>query len=309
METTLIGVWFRKLLEALRLRPTAPFALSANRKGERSSQPFTVTTDGLTIRGTMFYPRAKPSRLYPPLIICHGIPGSGTPRPTGDPGYEDLAEEFTSLGIAAVIFNFRGCGESDGNFDMMGWTRDLEAVIDKTLNTPYMDPTRLMIVGFSGGGAAAIKVAAENENIYGLAVVGTPADFGIFDKDMESVVPDFRERGIIRDPDFPPDLDRWIDSFVNIEPRRWIRHFKGRHALIVHGDQDELVPVDHAHELQDAAPAGVAKIRIIPGGVHRLRLDERCINELKAWVLECLGWKATQPGPAFTTGMRYRDPR
>lgn len=290
MEMNLISMWFRKLLEALRLKPTAPFAGSADVKGDRLTQPFTVCADGLTIRGTAFYPHARPSKLYPPVIICHGIPGSGTPRPSGDPGYEDLAEELTSLGVAAVIFNFRGCGESEGNFDMMGWTRDLEAVIDKTLNTPYIDPTRLLVVGFSGGGAAAVKVAAENDNIYGLAVVGTPAHFGIFDKDTENVVPDFRERGIIRDPDFPPDVDRWLDGFAQIEPRRWIRHFKGKHVLVMHGDEDELVPVDHARELLEAAPAGVANICIIPGGVHRLRLDTRCVDELKAWVLKCLGW-------------------
>ena len=97
-------------------------------------------------------------------------------------------------------------------------------------------------------------------------MVGTPAHFDLFDKDMESVIPDFRERGIIRDPDFPPDVDHWIDGFKQIEPRRWIRHFKGKHVLIMHGDEDELVPVDHARELQEAAPAGVVEICIIPRG-------------------------------------------
>ena len=158
MELNLINVWFRKLLEALRLKPAAPFSGAADIEQDRMTQKFDVVTEGLTIRGRIFYPHAKPAKLYPPVIICHGIPGSGTPRPSGDPGYEELAVEFTSLGVAAVIFNFRGCGDSDGNFDMMGWTRDLSAVIDKILNTPYMDPTRLLVVGFSGGGAAAVQV-------------------------------------------------------------------------------------------------------------------------------------------------------
>ena len=290
METNLIGTWFKKLVDALRFKPASPLG-TTDAVGDRLTQPFTVSTDGITIRGTIFYPEARPSKLYPVVIICHGIPGSGTPRPSTDPGYEDLATEFTSLGVAAVIFNFRGCGESGGNFDMMGWTHDLEAVIDKTLNTPHIDPTRLLVVGFSGGGAAAAKVAAENDNIFAVALVGTPAHFRIFEKDMPSVVEDFRERGIIRDPNFPPDMDHWIDGFTEIEPRRWIRHFKGKHALVMHGDEDELVPVEHARELHEAAPAGVAEISIIPGGVHRLRLDSRCVDELKAWVLRCLGWK------------------
>jgi pimeloyl-ACP methyl ester carboxylesterase len=237
--------------------------------------------------------------MYPGLIICHGIPGSGDPRPSDDPGYEALAEDFASLGIASVIFNFRGCGESGGDFEIMGWTRDLETVVSRILDTPFIDPTRLFILGFSGGGAAAIRVAADNSDIYGLAVVGTPAHFEIFDEDPSETVSNFKERGIIRDPAFPPDIDRWTKSFIEIEPRRWIAHFEGKRVLIVHGDEDELIPVEQAQELFERAPAGLAKIRVIPGGVHRLRLDQRCNDIVKEWLLESLGWKNdVRPAPS-----------
>ena len=95
---------------------------------------------------------------------------------------------------------------------------------------------------------------------------------------------DFRERGLIRDPRFPLDLDRWIDGFKEIEPRRWIAHVRAKHILIVHGDADELIPVDHGREIFNHAPAGVAELHVIPGGVHRLRLDSRCIGMLKGVV-------------------------
>lgn len=291
MEFTLFREMFRKLLEALRINDSTA-RVHADSTLERKRQSFSVVSGGLTIRGQVFFPVARPSRLYPALIICHGIPGSGAARPPDDPGYEALAQEFTSLGLAAVIFNFRGCGDSDGDFDMMGWTQDLEAVVDHILNTPFIDPTRILLLGFSGGGAAAIYVAADNPDIYGLAVVGTPAHFQIFEKDADEIVVDFKERGIIRNPDFPGDRDRWMDGFVRIEPRRWISQFKGKYILIVHGDADELVPVEHAHELLEHAPAGQAELSIIPAGVHRLRLDTRCISIVKEWVLTVLGWRS-----------------
>jgi uncharacterized protein len=190
-----------------------------------------------------------------------------------------------------VIFNFRGCGDSGGNFDMLGWTRDLDAVLARVLNTPYIDPERIILLGFSGGGAAAIYVAADRPSVYALAVVGTPSDFGIFEDKPEKIVDDFRDRGIIRDANFPPDLERWTDGFKEIEPRHWISYFKGQHLLIVHGDADELIPVEQAQELFAHAPAGVARLSIIPGGVHRLRLDPRCLKTLESWFLEILGWK------------------
>jgi uncharacterized protein len=292
MEISLIRIMFNKLLEALRIKQTAARRVKIDSSDTRRRESFSLVSDGITIRGQILFPSARPAMLYPALIICHGIPGSGTARPLDDPGYEGLAEDFSSLGIAAVIFNFRGCGDSGGDFDMMGWVRDLEAVLDKSLNTPYIDPTRVMLLGFSGGGAAAIRVAAENARVYAVAAAGTPSHFGIFEKDAGEIVADFRERGLIRDPGFPRDPDGWIDGFKEIEPRRWIAQVRAKHILIVHGDADELIPVEHSREIFSHAPAGVAELQIIPGGMHRLRLDPRCIEILKEWFLKILGWKA-----------------
>ena len=292
MEINLLRAMFSKLLEALRIKPAPARSVEIDSSDQRREESFSVVSDGITIRGKIFFPSARPAMLYPALVICHGIPGSGAARPQDDPGYEGLARDFSSLGIAAVIFNFRGCGDSGGDFDMMGWVRDLEAVLDRILNTPHIDPTRVMLLGFSGGGAAAIRVAADSARVYSVAAVGTPAHFEIFEKDPAEIVADFRERGLIRDPRFPLDLDRWIDGFKEIEPRRWIAHVRAKHILIVHGDADELIPVDHGREIFNHAPAGVAELLVIPGGVHRLRLDSRCIGMLEGWFLKTLGWKA-----------------
>jgi pimeloyl-ACP methyl ester carboxylesterase len=291
VEGHLIKALFGKLLEALRFNNTGRQRESAEPETIRRKEAFTVHSDGIEIRGQMFFPVARPSRLYPVLVICHGIPGSGTARDPGDPGYVALANDFASLGIATVIFNFRGCGDSGGNFEMMGWARDLEAVMDRVLNTPFIDPTRAVVLGFSGGGAAAIRVAADRSDIYGLAVVGTPSNFTIFEKDPVEIVDDFRDRGIIRDIDFPQDLERWMAEFQQIEPRRWVSHFKGRFLLIVHGDADEVVPFEQGRELFEKAPAGITEFEIIHGGLHRLRLDPLCLEILKQWVMKSLKWK------------------
>jgi len=292
MEINLLRTIFGKLLETLRIKTTPGRRVEIDASDQRQKESFSVVSDGILIRGRILFPAAHPAMLYPALVICHGIPGSGAARPQDDPGYEGLAEDFSSSGIAAVIFNFRGCGDSGGNFDMIGWVHDLEAVLDRILNTPHIDPTRVMLLGFSGGGAAAIRVSADNAHVYSLAVVGTPAHFGIFEKDLDDIVADFKERGLIRDPDFPPDPGRWVERFKEIEPRRWIAQVRAKHVLIVHGAADELIPVGHAGEIFERAPAGVAELTVIPGGVHRLRLDRRCIEILRQWFLRTLGWKA-----------------
>lgn len=254
-------------------------------------QDLSVISDGITLRGWIVFPVPRPARQYPALILCHGVPSGSKPQPEGDTGYEGLAKEFTSMGLASVFFNFRGCGASDGNFDMAGWPRDLEAVLDRVLNTPYVDPDRVIILGFSAGGASAIRVTAENSSVFGLATVAAPAGFEIFGKDDQAILDDFRSRGLIKDPNFPPDLHHWVQGFKEVEARRWVRQYKGKFLLIVHGDADELVPVEHARELFHNAPAGVAELSIIPGGIHQLRLDPRCVSIVKTWITKILGWR------------------
>ncbi|MDI6755740.1 MAG: hypothetical protein QME78_15250, partial [Thermodesulfobacteriota bacterium] len=78
--------------------------------------------DGLKIMGEVYLPDGnKPS---PALVLCHGIPAKI--KEPDDRGYPLLAESFCRQRFIVLIFNFRGAGLSEGNFDISGWTRDLE---------------------------------------------------------------------------------------------------------------------------------------------------------------------------------------
>ncbi len=290
MESNLIRTLFRKLLDALRMS-TPPDAREVDAPEQRGRQVFSVVSDGVTIRGEIRFPVTDPARLFPTVILCHGIPAGGPPQDPDDPGYDGLMRSFGDLGLASVFFNFRGCGESDGNFDMHGWVRDLEVVTDHVLETPHVDPSRVMLVGFSGGGAAAIRVASENDRIFGLASVATPAHFGFFKGEATELIDDFRQRGIIRDPEFPPDPHAWMEHFGEIEPKHWIAHVHAKYILILHGEADELVSVEHARDLYQSAPAGVAELVLIPDAPHRLRNNEACRKAIKDWLLRSLGWE------------------
>lgn len=291
MEQNLIRIMFGKLLKALRFDKPNPRDFGIDLEIDRKVDHFTVQSDGINIKGFVEFPAARPAMQYPALIICHGIPGSGAERPADDPGYESLVKRFSGLGMASVFFNFRGCGDSGGDFDMMGWTRDLRAVIDKISNTPHVDPTRIILLGFSGGGASAICVAADNPDIFALASVSSPSTFTIFDKDPDEIIDDFRQRGLIKTPGFPSNINQWKDSFSEIEPLKWISYFKGKHLLIMHGDADDLIPVSQAQDLYSKAPAGITEINIIPGGEHRLRNNQQCLQILDDWFIKVLGWK------------------
>ena len=87
-----------------------------------------LQVDGISIVGQLLLPDEKAR--YRLVCLCHGAP-SGSPPEPGDGGYPALAERFCREGFAACFFNFRGAGDSGGNLDFLGWTRDLQAVVDR----------------------------------------------------------------------------------------------------------------------------------------------------------------------------------
>lgn len=241
-------------------------------------------SEGVTIRGEIYSP-GKPTHFYPALVICHGIPGKT--KVAEDGGYPLLAERFCRAGFLALIFNFRGTGVSGGNFDILGWARDLEAGLNVLGARPDIDPKRIFLLGFSGGAAVSIYVAARNGNIAGVVACASPAEFRrlVGEKGMESFIENAREVGIIRDKDFPSSVEEWAGNFSLVRPLDWIGQIPPRPLLIVHGTHDEVVDVSQAHALYSRVN-GRAELFLIEGGEHRLRVDERAMGKVLAWSKE-----------------------
>jgi len=249
-----------------------------------TEQPVGFTSDELRLAGRLFLPDGASQA--PGLCVCHGIPA--VPFNPSEQGYAVLARRFAAEGFATLIFNFRGAGLSQGDFDMAGWTRDLEQAVRCLSHQRLVDKSRIFLLGFSGGAAAAICAAARNPDVRGVVSCASPATFDdlFAGAAMDGAVAHWRQIGIIRDPSFPPDRRAWGQGFRDVEPVSHVARLAPRPLLILHGDADEVVPVAHASRLYGAA-AEPKELAIIPEGHHRLRVDERAMdlaaNRLKRW--------------------------
>jgi putative redox protein len=243
---------------------------------------FLLKVDGIDIRGEAYIPKGKGA--FPALCICHGIP-SGRPPDPSDRGYPFLAERFCNAGFVTMIFNFRGTGASGGNLDILGWCRDLKAAINYLRACPEVDKTRLSLLGFSGGAAVSVYVASHEPRVNSVALCACPARFGFLteQQDAASLIDHFRHIGVIRDKDFPHSADQWWGNFEQVSPIQCVDKLASRPLLIVHGEQDEIVPLSHAWSLYQKA-GEPKKIVIIPGGGHKLRLDERVMEAVLRWL-------------------------
>jgi fermentation-respiration switch protein FrsA (DUF1100 family) len=239
--------------------------------------------DGLNIRGEVYIPKGGSSIPFPGLIVCHGIPAKG--KNPDDRGYPSLAESFCWRGFEVLIFNFRGAGWSEGNFDILGWTRDLEGGLDYLLHRPEVDPTRIFLLGFSGGAAVSIYVTARRTEISALVSCASPAEFQDLLTGQGRI--DFlsycRNVGIIKDLKFPVSLDDWMDGFRIVQPLDWVERIPPRPFLIIHGMKDDIVEVNQARNLYDKV-RGKAELFLLAEAGHRLRMEEGAMQKAMEWL-------------------------
>ncbi|NWF53274.1 MAG: alpha/beta fold hydrolase [Syntrophaceae bacterium] len=245
-------------------------------------EPISWKSDGLTIRGEVYLPTHSRGP-FPALILCHGIPAKI--KGADDRGYPLLAERFCGEGFLVLIFNFRGAGLSEGDFDILGWARDLE----KGLNTLYLRPEvnreRIFLMGFSGGAAVSIYVAARHREVSAVISCASPADFRDLStaKGLEDFLTHAREVGIVKSAGFPQSMEGWKKSFKTVKPIDWIDRIPPRPLLLIHGTRDDVVGIRHAHRLYEKVK-GKAELVVIEGAGHRLRVEEKAMEKALDWL-------------------------
>lgn len=207
--------------------------------------PFEVVSftsaDGLRLSG-WWLPQAQSRGV---VVGCHGHGGRK----------DDMLGIGTSIwraGYSVLLFDFRGRGESDP------WPQtlvsrevdDLHAAV--AFAHARAPAARLGVIGFSMGAAVALLAAAAEPRV--AAVVADSA----FTSGREVVVHNIR--GFMR---LPPEVlvmaadevVQWRHGyrFSQARPIDAVGRIAPRPLLIIHGAGDTLVPVEHAHQLYQAA--------------------------------------------------------
>jgi alpha-beta hydrolase superfamily lysophospholipase len=108
------------------------------------------------------YPAAGAAPAAPIVVMAHGL--SGTRRDRLGP----FAERFAAAGIAALVFDHRGFGDSGGEPDLFDPARQLDdwrAAIAYARSLPGIDAERVATFGSSMGGGNALAAAADDRHV------------------------------------------------------------------------------------------------------------------------------------------------
>ena len=109
----------------------------------------------LMLEGVLSTPQGLSGEL-PVVVVCHPHPVLG-----GDMEHAvvtAICRAASERGLASLRFNFRGVGDSEGEFSNgEGEQRDLEAAIKLARRWPGLDGKRIAVVGYSFGASVVLN--------------------------------------------------------------------------------------------------------------------------------------------------------
>jgi pimeloyl-ACP methyl ester carboxylesterase len=129
-------------------------------------EPLTWTSSDITLHGTLLLPPGETPA--PCVILMHGT------EPGTRDFYRMFAHSFVMAGMAALVFDKRGFGESGGSADSLIRDRadDVAAAIRALRTHPRIDSANIGLWAFSNGTWSAPMVAAGTEDVCFVVLVG-----------------------------------------------------------------------------------------------------------------------------------------
>ncbi len=121
----------------------------------------------LTLEGSLSLPRTPAP--WAGVLLCHPHPLYGGDMDNNV--IRAVSRALTAQGLAALCFNFRGVGGSQGSFgEGIGEEEDAHAALSFLCGYEGIDAQRIGILGYSFGGMVALSVGVQSDRVQ--AMVG-----------------------------------------------------------------------------------------------------------------------------------------
>ncbi len=244
----------RPLLNALLYLPSRRIEQTPAHAGLAYRDLEFATADGQRLHGWWVQRRA-PALGH--VLLCHGNAGN-----VGDRVLH--AALLTAVGFDVLMFDYRGYGHSSGRPGEQGTYRDARAALACLLDQAEVDSSHVFYLGESLGGAVALE----------LAIAHPPARLVLL-----STFTSIREMGRKHYGVIPTALVP--DAYPSLRLIAKLR----TPVLVLHGEDDAIVPAEHASALFDAAP-DPKRLRIVPGVGHNDLISlagTRVAQEIASW--------------------------
>lgn len=257
-------------------------------------EPVIIENKGQKIFGVLHRPLGV--NRAPAVLMCHGFAGN---RIGKFRIYVLIAQQLAKAGIATLRIDFRGSGESEGDFSEMTLGGEVSDVIQglqflrsqTTLNTESIG-----LLGNSFGGAVAVLAAQQDREIKSLALLAPLFDSSLWRSKWELLKTlneetSARELRRILDGNVPGKA--FYEEFfrLNLEPA--LHDLQDTPLLHLHNARDERVGVDqteHYRRCREHARAESKWVCLDQSDHDFSRLEDRItiISEVVKWFTKTL---------------------
>ena len=242
-----------------------------------------VNRHGEALRGVLHHPHADASQGG--AILCHGMESNKE-----SDKLVLLSRELAQRNLLALRFDIACAGES-GKFEEITYSGEVD---DLQAAFSFMRDHRagkIAVLGSSMGGTVALLFAAQDTDVATVVTIAAPVHPERFASRLltPEQLQEWRKMGytfyhgqrinvsLLHDLEKlnVPDAEKKISCPV----------------FILHGDRDDVVPVEEAHELYNYLP-GSKRLFILQGADHRLSDPasmNQAVTEAIAWLCEHVG--------------------
>ena len=187
------------------------------------------------------------NRDAPTVMLCHGYGSS-----KDSVSQKDLRRKLIESGFCVFIFDFTGCGESEGTIEDLVPSNGLDDLKSAITN---LGRKEFALHGGSFGGYVALLYASQNP---------------VLVLSLKCPVSDYPEILRLRDDEERPSRDKILKETADISLYQKAKNIKCP-ALIVHGDADDIVPLNQSRKLLISLGSKEKELKIIKGAPHTMR--------------------------------------
>jgi len=239
------------------------------------------TQAGHILVGTLTIPKDVNQPLPGVVLITGSSPQNRDFSPHPSVPYRlfrQIADALSRRGIVVLRMDDRGCGCSGGGPLESATTAeradDIRAGISYVKDREEINGSRIGLIGLSEGGIIAPMIAVTDSSIIAIVLMAGTATKG-------DVIFDFQDgtgwRGSVE------SLSEWHQFFIAYDPLPTAEMVRCP-VLILHGDHDKHVPVEHATILAEAIRRGGNQdvtVHIFPGYMHNFIHEEEANRKEK----------------------------
>ena len=194
------------------------------------------------------------------VIACHGMLSS-----RNGIKIQYLSGLLNDFGIPHLRFDFSGRGESDGEVEKLSYSNQVEDLQGAIEFMVAQGVQRIALFGSSMGGSVALLAASRDERVVAISTIAAVAYPELLEDRYPRATHQWRKNGYLELEGATIGLDFLEDARTHnvVSAVAVIR----APMMVIHGIEDETVPVCDAHDI--ASAANNVFLNIVDGADHR----------------------------------------